>query len=278
VTVPGQERSARAISQPLAAKRKAIGFFAGLAYPVRGARFVYRQHPELARIWLLPIVLTTILLGLTVWLALHAHAGITAAIWTTPAGGFLRFVHSVLEWLVGLVLTVAGALAVALSANVIAAPFNDALSEAVENIHLGRAASPFSLGRALRGVGRSCGLELLKLGLYLSVMGPLFVLSLLLPAVGTAIYTLASVCATALFFAVDYMDWPASRRDLPLQARVALARRNLRSVLGLGLAIELLLFVPLLNLLVMPAAVAGATLLFIDLQQPASASEPAPGR
>jgi CysZ protein len=265
----GQLRAGALSTLQDAKQPRPIGFFAGLAYPSRGARFVYKEHPELAKLWLLPLVLTTGLLVFSVWLAVDLHAGIAAKLWTTPATGALRVVHHVFEWLVGFLLIAAGALCVALSTNLIAAPFNDALSEAVENIHLGHVASSFSLARALRGVGRTCGLELVKLSLYLAVMGPLFVLSLLLPGVGTLIYTVASVGVTGLFFAVDYMDWAASRRDLPLRARITLAVRHFRPVLGLGLGIALLLFVPLLNLILMPAAVAAATLLFIDLQEPA---------
>jgi CysZ protein len=174
--------------------------------------------------------------------------------------------HRLLSWLIAIALISAGALCVALGTSVIAAPFNDALSEAVEVIAASRTPAPFSVARMLRSLGRTLGLELGKWMLYASVMGPLFILNWLLPGPGSVLYLVAGTSITALFFAVDYLDFSAARHDFTLRQRALLARTRLRSVMGLGFGIWALLFIPVINLLFMPAAVAGATLLFLDLQ------------
>ncbi|MFI5309296.1 MAG: EI24 domain-containing protein [Polyangiales bacterium] len=252
-------------------ERHAIGFFAGLGYVRRGARFVYRERPELARLWLPPLAITFAGLLGVLWLVLHFHGAAIDMVWPLPRGeGWLvtvgRGVHHVLEAVATLVLGAAGVVAVALAGSVIAAPFNDALSEAVEASRTGRRGPGVSMRAIARDLVRAVGLQLAKLALYAVVMGALFLVGLVLPGLGTLLSPPVGFAITALFFAIDYMDWPASHHGLTGRARMAFALGHLRPALGLGTGIWLLLLVPLLDLLFMPAAVAGATLLFLDLQ------------
>jgi CysZ protein len=254
----------------------APGFFAGLGYPLRGARFVYVEHRGLAKFWLPPIALSSLAFAAVIWLALAVHGRFAEELWATPVGegwfeGVKQVLHQLLSWLIAIALISAGALVVALGTSVIAAPFNDALSEAVEVIAAGRSPAPFSLARMLRSLGRTLGLELAKWLLYASIMGPLWILNWVLPGPGSVLYLVAGTSITALFFAVDYLDFSAARHDFTLRQRAVLASTRLGSVMGLGFGIWALLFIPVINLLFMPAAVAGATLLFLDLQ-PASST------
>jgi CysZ protein len=256
-------------SEPSA--RPAPGFLAGLGYPLRGARFVYVEHRSLAKFWLPPIALSLLAFGAVIWFALAVHGRFAEELWATPVGeGWFEVVkqvmHRLLSWLIAIALMSAGALVVALATSVIAAPFNDALSEAVEVIATGRTAASFSLARMLRSLVRTLGLELGKWSIYAAIMGPLLMLNWLLPGPGSVLYLVAGTSITALFFAVDYLDFSAARHDFTLRRRARLARTRLPSVMGLGFGIWGLLFIPVINLLFMPAAVAGATLLFLDLQ------------
>jgi CysZ protein len=119
-------------------------------------------------------------------------------------------------------------------------------------------------------------LEIAKLGLWALVMIPLFVLSLVVPVVGQIIYAVFGFFFTAAYFAVDYIDWPASRRNRGISYRFSMLRAHFLPMLGFGTGVWLFLFVPLLNLLFMPAAVAGGTLLFLDLERARDESAPAP--
>jgi len=245
------------------------GFWSGLRYPWRGARFVYVEHPELARFWIPPIMVTLGLLVAVGWAAIDLHSDVTDWLWSSPTGsGWLasveRFAHRLLGWLVAFVMVGLGVILVALGSSLIAAPFNDALSEAVESAYLARRPLPFSVARVARDVLRTVGLELLKLCVYAAIMLPLFAIGLMVPVIGPILQATVGFGFTALFFAVDYVDWPASRRDLSPAQRIRWAFAHLRAMLGLGAGVWLLLFVPLLNLLFMPAAVAGGTLFFLD--------------
>ena len=81
-----------------------------------------------------------------------------------------------------------------------------------------------------------------------------------MPVVGFAL--------TALYFALDYVDWPIARRGLGLRYRRELLARGGATLFGFGAGVWLFLLVPLLNLFFMPAAVAGGTLLYLELEGP----------
>lgn len=255
-----------------APKALTVGFWKGLRYPFKGMRFIYREHPELARIWIFPILITLIfLIGLFIG-SNELHAALTDLMWEEPTGeGFVasvgRFFHGFVEILVWILMMVVGLLLVVVTSSVVAAPFNDALSEAVEGIVTGATPKPFSLAIVLRDTVRTVALELLKLFLYALVMAPLFVASLVIPVVGQIFYTIFGFFFTSTYFAIDYVDWPASRRNRGVGFRLELIRREFLPMLGFGTGVWLFLLIPLVNLLFMPAAVAGGTLLFLDLER-----------
>lgn len=279
-------------------KGMAVGYWRGLTYPFKGARFVFFQHPKLIKIWIFPILITLVLLSLVGGGGWAAHEPLADWIWSeapadsadlhkprhfydkvkgkphkprmkpnpTSASGWLAAGHTAFEILVLLVLWSIGLLLVVLLTNVVAAPFNDLLSEEVEHLAAGIRGPPFSLKVLIRDSFRTIGLEALKLIIYLVVMGPLFLLSNLAPGIGHAIYSVFGFLFTALYFSIDYIDWPAARRNRSITYRFGVLQEHFMPMFGFGTGVWLFLFVPLVNLLFMPAAVAGGTLLFLDLE------------
>jgi CysZ protein len=246
-----------------------MGFFRGLGYPLRGLG-ILRRHPGLARYWVPPIVLTFAALVASLWLSIAYSDDVTALIWS-PAprdgatGWLIEVAHGLLQalsFVLGLVLLVVVCILVS---TLLAAPFNDALSEAIEAHETGAPPPPFSVARLVRDLGRTVRLELTKLLLYAAVMGPLLVLSWLVPVVGQVLYVLFGTLFTSAYFAFDYIDWPASRRGLGFRERARLFAAHPLRMLGFGFAVWACLFVPLLNLAFMPLAVAGGTRLFLDV-------------
>lgn len=252
-----------------------IGFIRGVSYPLRGARFVYLQHPGLAKYWVVPILITAVaLIGVIYGVAVY-HDDAGSAVWSLfpeewgRSGGWtdklVGILRGFIQVLVAIALVLAGLVLVVVSSTIIAAPFNDMLSEAVEVIVTEHEAPRFSWLRMLRDVGRTVSLEILKVLVYLVVVGPLFIGSFLLPFVGQ-IMTIVAFVLTILYLGVDYVDWPAARRDWTIGDRVRFARRCFAAIAGFGTGVWVLLFIPLVNLLFMPAAVAGGTLLFLELE------------
>jgi CysZ protein len=89
-------------------------------------------------------------------------------------------------------------------------------------------------------------------------------LQLLLPA-AAPLWAAAGVGWTALFACAEYLDPPLARRGGSfVEVRRVLARRTALA-LGFGLSVTVLLWVPLLNLFLLPLAVVAGTLLHRSL-------------
>lgn len=278
-------------------KAVAVGYWRGLTYPFRGLKFVFFQHPGLFRIWMFPILITGILISGVTYGGWKSYEGVTNAIWTDPTavaelqktipGGLSKekhhdkriapneadwlattghWVHATFGILILLLIWAVGFVTVIFLTNVIAAPFNDLLSEEVEHLATGREGPPFTLSVLLRDSVRTIGLEGIKLGLYALVMVPLFILANVVPGVGHFVYSVFGFLFTACYFAIDYIDWPASRRNRSTTYRFGMLTSHFLPMFGFGTGVWLFLFIPLVNLLFMPAAVAGGTLLFLDLE------------
>ncbi len=242
------------------------GFGVGFAYPLKGFRFLL-QHPGLVRFWIWPILITAACLIGVGWFAWHLHEDVIALFWDAPSGdgwwvAVQNFAREALSFVVGLIMLAVGLITVVLIASPIAAPFNDALSQAVEKVAAGNEAPPFRLKAVLRDLLRTIAFE----SGYLLIILMTFVLSLVVPVVGPLVHTVFGFVITASYWALSYIDWPAARRGLTLGQRVGLVKKRFVTMLGFGSAVWLTLFVPLINLFFMPAAVTGGTLLVLDLE------------
>ncbi|MNM84862.1 putative sulfate transport protein CysZ [compost metagenome] len=147
-------------------------------------------------------------------------------------------------------------------ANIIAAPFNGFLAEKVEVVVRGQDNFPaFSWGELMAMVPRTIGRELRKLAYFLPRMIGLFILSLIpgLNLIAAPLWLLFGIW----MMAVQYIDYPADNHKLGWNEMLAWLRAKRWQSLGFGGSTYLALLVPGLNLLVMPAAVAGAVVFWV---------------
>ncbi|MCA9582848.1 MAG: EI24 domain-containing protein [Myxococcales bacterium] len=230
------------------------------------------RHPRLALIWVWPVLLFTGCLATGIWLAFSWDESLLATVWSRPDGqeagwwpAMLRFLYGAAAFLIAVVLSVVALVAALLVANVLGAPFNDALGERVERQLLVETPEAVSPG-VLLDLVRSVRMELSKMALYAAVMVPLFLLSWLVPVVGQVLYAIVGFGFTTFYLAFDFVDGPASRRGWGFRRRLALFRTHAGAMAGLGMGIWLILAIPLVNLLLVPAAVAGGTILFLDFE------------
>ncbi|MCK9530308.1 MAG: sulfate transporter CysZ [Gammaproteobacteria bacterium] len=174
-----------------------------------------------------------------------------------------------LTWLEGLLWLLFAGLAAVLVfftftavANLIGGPFNGLLAERVERHLTGSAPTDGGVLATLRQAPVMLFDELRKLGYYARWALPLLVLSFipLLNVFAPFLWALFG----AWMLAVEYADYPLGNRGLRgVQVRSVL-RAHRSSALGFGTMTLAATFVPGLNLLVMPAAVAGATILAVE--------------
>ncbi|WP_372769242.1 sulfate transporter CysZ [Pseudoalteromonas sp.] len=144
--------------------------------------------------------------------------------------------------------------------NFIAAPFNGLLSEKVELYLTGQRVNDDGLADLLKDVPRMLGRELSKLVYYLPKALLFLILLLFIPVFGQVMWFLFS----AWMFAVQYIDYPFDNHKIPfVEARLHLKQKQGLSY-GFGAAVLIFSMVPIVNLIVMPVAVCGATRLFVE--------------
>jgi CysZ protein len=156
-------------------------------------------------------------------------------------------------------------------ANFVAAPFNGLLAEAVER-HLKELrgeqfpGEPLSLSSVLRDVVASISSELRKLAYFLPralAIGVLYFipgLNLFAPFLWLAF--------TAWMLAMSYADYPMANHRIPPRLQRAELKRWRLTSLSFGGTAMLGTLIPFANLVVMPAAVAGATKMWVDRIEP----------
>lgn len=149
-----------------------------------------------------------------------------------------------------------------LLANLIAAPFNGFLAEKVEVVERGEDPFPaFSWGELLAMVPRTLGRELRKLAYFLPRALALLILSLIpgLNLLAAPLWLLLGIW----MMAVQYIDYPADNNKVSWQDMLAWLRARRWQSLSFGGIAYAALLIPGLNILMMPAAVAGATVFWV---------------
>ena len=147
--------------------------------------------------------------------------------------------------------------------NLISAPFNGLLAEAVENHLTGKAQHTDSGWSSISAeIARSIRSELRKLGYVLKWGIPILIL-LFVPLIN-AIASIVWLVFGAWMLAIQYADYPMGNHGLAFpEQRELLAQRRMTS-LGFGAVIMISMVIPVVNFVVMPASVAGATAMWVE--------------
>jgi CysZ protein len=229
----------------------------GMDCLIKGLQLITR--PGLRQYVIMPFLINVVVLSLFIGYGVTQY-GYWMTMLTDSLPAWLEF----LSWIIG-VLAILMGIAVLLYAftivgNIIAAPFNALLAVKVEEHLLGitiASDTPFYIV-ALRSVGR----EFSKLRYYLPRLLGLLVLTLI-PGVN-ALAPVLWLLFGAWMMAVQYTDVAADNNELAFGAlRVRLGQHKL-DALWFGLVVYIIVAIPLLNLLLIPAAVAGGTVFWVE--------------
>ncbi|MEU3453969.1 EI24 domain-containing protein [Micromonospora sp. NPDC006766] len=239
----------------------AVGrFFSGAGLLLRGIG-LYVRSPGLMLLGVVPALISgALFVGAFVALAyvvddLAALVTPFADDWPATWRGLVRAIAGLALLGLGGLLGVLTFTAVTL---VIGDPFYEAISERVEDRLGGTPGAvevPFwaSLRRSLAD-----SLRLVAVSALLGV--PLFAAGFI-PVVGQTVVPVIGAAVGGWFLAVELVGAPFYRRGMGLAERRALLRVDRPTTLGFGVAVFVCFLIPLGAVLVMPAAVAGATLL-----------------
>jgi len=231
----------------------------GVSYFLQGVKLLVR--PGLRRFVAVPLIVNITVFVLLIWFAAGQFGALMESI-TPELPEWLAW----LAWLLWAIFAIAVVVLVFFSfsiiANFIAAPFNGLLAEAVERHLTGRdLPAGDSLLEMLKDTPGALLDELKKLGYFIVWAIPLLILFVIpgINFIAPILWTLFS----AWMLAIEYSDYPLGNHGMKSpQMRATLRGRRWLS-LGFGGATLVGTMIPVVNFVVMPAAVAGATAMWV---------------
>jgi CysZ protein len=235
-------------------------FVAGIGYLVRGIGWTLR-NPGSLLLGLLP-ALIVLLLYAAALITLAVYAGDLARDatpfadhWSTAARDTMRLFTAV-----AIVGSVAFVAIIAFTGITLAVggPFYEKLAERVE-LSAGGAPPPPAVPlwtQITRAIGDS-----ILLGLAAAAFGIVFFALGFIPGIGQTVIPVLATCVSGYFLAAELTALTLERRGLGRRRRFHLLRRNRSLSVGFGAATVVVFLIPLGAVLVMPGAVAGATML-----------------
>jgi CysZ protein len=235
-------------------------FFTGIGFLGRGLA-VYARNPGLVLLGMLPALLAFGLLTAGFGVVLYFLGPESKALtgfanhWPTGARELVQALAEAAIVVVGVFLVIIVYTSLTLF---IGDPFYEKISQRVED-QLGGVPGAVNLPfwkELLRSAGES-----IRLVMFSALVGVLLFFGGLLPAVGQTVVPVIGALIGGWALAIELTGIPFARRGVRLRERRRTLRRNWWLTLGFGVSVFVCFFIPLGAVLVMPAAVIGATLL-----------------
>lgn len=148
-------------------------------------------------------------------------------------------------------------------ANWIAAPFNGLLAEQLEAHLTGKPLPDSGILGIAKDLPRIMKREWLKLVYYLP-RAFIFLIFYFIPGVGQTIVPVLWFLFSAWMLVIQYCDYPFDNHKVSFADMRRSLERNKVDNLQFGALTSLFTMIPLLNLIIMPVAVCGATAMWVD--------------
>lgn len=231
----------------------------GILYLIEGFKIIFK--PGIRGYVAIPLLINVLLFSGIIWFGINQFDTFLAMLMPTLPE-FLQF----LEWLFWLLFAISALLIAfftfSLLANLIGAPFNGLLAEAVEYHLTGQ--RPETAGgwkKMLADIGPTMVDEVKKLA-YMAGWSIPFLILFIIPVINV-IAPFTWLAFSAWMLSVEYADYPMGNHGVRSNEQKQLLGKKRFLTLGFGSAATVATMTPILNFLVMPAAVAGATVMWV---------------
>ena len=238
-----------------------------IQHPVSGAQYFFRGislalQPGIRRFVIFPLLVNILLFGTAFTLVL-IQLGDWIDSWMANLPQWLGWLSYLIWPLLVVAILVVFSYLFSTIANWIAAPFNGLLAEQLEAKLTGKPAPDAGLKAILKDLPRIMHREWVKLKYYLPKALGLFIL-LWIPAIGQTVGPVLWFLFSAWMMSIQYADYPFDNHKVPFPAMRDALKAKRGKALSFGSLVMLFTMTPLLNLVVMPIAVCGATAMWVD--------------
>jgi CysZ protein len=237
----------------------------GFGYLIKGLGLI--TQPGLRLFVIVPLLINITIFSLFVWFSVQQFSGwINGIIEWLP--DWLSFIASAVEWLLWPLLVFTLGIVVtytfSILANLIASPFNALLAEKVEERLTGQPVYGYeTLGKALLGIPKGIARELLKILYYLPRLLVVLILSLIIAPAAPLLWFLLG----AWMLAIQYGDYPMDNHLIGFKQVITNLKAQRMTSLGFGSGVMLGTMIPIVNFIIMPVAVCGATVYWVEQMQ-----------
>jgi CysZ protein len=235
----------------------------GTSYLLRAVPMLFK--PELRLYIIAPIIANLLLFFLLLWLGIISFQLFID--WSNA------HIPSWLHWLNWLFWTLFSLSFLAffifsftLFACLIAAPFNGLLAEKAEILITKKQPADTSLADFIKDTPRIMAREWQKL-LYFIPRAILLLLLFLIPGINL-LAPFIWLTFNAWMMAIQYMDYPMDNHKVPFKTMLEYLQGSPIKSLGFGSTVMIAVLIPVLNLIVLPAAVVAATLAWLETDIP----------
>lgn len=147
--------------------------------------------------------------------------------------------------------------------NWLAAPFNGLLAEKVEQLLTGKPLNTGGTIDLIKDLPRILGREWQKLKYYLP-RALVILLLFFIPVFGQTVFPLIWFAFSAWMMAIQYCDYPFDNHKVDFKDMKFALKQTKGTSLSFGATVTLFSMLPIVNFIVMPVAICGATAMWVD--------------
>ncbi|MCP4323236.1 MAG: sulfate transporter CysZ [Alteromonadales bacterium] len=235
--------------------------FSGIHYLLKGAKLL--SHPKLRFFVLIPLMINVLIFASAFWFLFSAI--------TEWIDSYIAALPNWLSWLSYLFwpflifsILVSFSFIFSTVANLIAAPFNGLLAEKTENLLTGKPINDDGFADLIKDLPRIFKRELQKLAYLLPRLLICLVL-FLIPAFGQTVAPFIWFVFAGWMMVIQYADFPFDNHKIPFSEMKKALSAHLGKNLTFGMLTSFFTTIPVVNFVIMPIAVCGATAFWVDI-------------
>ncbi|WP_077338759.1 sulfate transporter CysZ [Pseudocolwellia agarivorans] len=229
----------------------------GAGYFFKGFDLI--QQKGIKRFVFVPLFINLILFGVAFYY-LYLQLDHYMAMFTQWLPSWLTWLSTVLWPFVLIAVVVLFSFIFSTAANWLAAPFNGLLSEKVEAMLTGEPTPDGGFSDIIKDIPRTVGREWTKLCYYVPRALGFLLIMFILPVIGQVIWFIF----VAWMMAVQYKDYPFDNHKISFTEMKNALKEKQGLSYGFGFTVAIFSMLPVVNLIVMPVAICGATNLWVD--------------